>query len=349
METVRFGIIGCGGISPWHANAVKVHPNARLAAVSDLDAARAEAFARQFDVPLHTTADAILESPDIDAVCICTPSGMHASLALRALAGGKHVVVEKPLAITPESLDEVLEAERKYTFPGGPQLCAVSQMRSLPDVLRAREILQNNGIGDVTLADLSMKYYRDPSYYAQSSWRGTFAGDGGGALMNQGIHGADLLCFLCGDIKAVYARKKTLAHRIETEDTLCADFELKSGGLGVLTAATACYPGFKRRLEICGADGSLTLNEGKLASIEMRGKAVNEKADADTPAAKSSASDPFNMDMQPHAVQIGEFTDCILAEKPYANNAAEAARALKLIFAIYRSAECGTPVEVKEF
>jgi predicted dehydrogenase len=346
MELVRFGIIGCGGISPWHANAINVHPFAKLAAVSDLDAARAEAFGRRFDVPWYTTVEAILESPDIDAVCICTPSGLHASLAVRALAAGKHSVVEKPLAITSESLHEVLEAERKYGFTGGPQLCAVSQMRCLPDVLHAREILQSGGIGGVVLADLSMKYYRDPSYYTQSPWRGTFAIDGGGALINQGIHGADLLCFLCGDIKTVYARKKTLMHRIETEDTLCADFELQGGGLGVLTAATACYPGFRRRLEICGTDGGLILDEGKLVRIATRSGTTDKTAASDTGAAKNGASDPFSIDMQPHAVQIGEFTDCILAGRTYTQNAAETSHTLNLIFAIYRSAKLGVPVDV---
>ncbi|MDR1531732.1 MAG: Gfo/Idh/MocA family oxidoreductase [Clostridiales bacterium] len=333
MTKIKFGIIGCGNIAQWHANAIRALPNAELAAVCDSVPDMREKFGREHGVQAYASEEQLLASKEIDAVCICTPSGLHAGQAVKALRAGKHVLAEKPFAITPDSLEMVLETARKTNR----KLSAVSQMRFIPDVLRAREIIRSGGLGKILLADLSMKYYRKPSYYADSTWRGTYAMDGGGALMNQGIHGVDLLRFLCGEVRQVSARSRTLLHSIEAEDTLCADFELENGGLGVLTAATSTWPGCRRRLEICGSEGLLTLTEGAITGLEsQQGELVHLAGDAKR---ESGESDPFNIDFEPHVRQIGAFVQAVLRDEQPSPDPLDAANTLRLIFAVYDSAE----------
>jgi predicted dehydrogenase len=194
------------------------------------------------------------------------------------------------------------------------------------------------------MADVSMKYYREPSYYKDASWRGSIAMDGGGALINQGIHGVDLLRFLCGDIKTVHACKKTLLHQIEGEDTLCADFEFKNGGLGVLTATTSSYPGQPRRIEICGTQGSMTLEESALTRLETTGAHAVPKTKTTAPA--NTSRDPFAFDITLHIKQLEQFTRSIIEGSTPALGVREAAGTLDIIFAIYESAACGRIVEM---
>jgi predicted dehydrogenase len=249
-------------------------------------------------------------------------------------------VVEKPFAITRETMEAVLEAEKASKA----QLTVISQLRFSRDVQRAKELLEEGALGKIVMADLSMKYYRQPSYYGDGNWRGTIAMDGGGALINQGIHGVDLLRFLCGDIKTVHACKKTLVHHIEGEDTLYAGFEFENGGLGVLTAATSCYPGHPRRLEICGTRGSMTLEESVLTRIETTGGHV--LPETETTTVTNSSRDPFAFDITLHVRQIEQFVRSIAGGCPPAMGVRDAAKTLGAVFAIYESAACGRIVEV---
>ena len=338
--SIRFGIIGCGGIARWHVNAIQTLDTAELTAVTDSSADRSEEWGRLYNVPWFTDAGKMLTANIVDAVCICTPSGLHAELAQQALTANRHVVVEKPAAITRESLKGLLRAEEKSEA----KLCVVSQLRFSPDVLEAKRIIGDGLLGNIILADLSMKYYREPSYYTNSGWRGTFSMDGGGALMNQGIHGVDLLRFLCGDIREVYALSGTFLHDIETEDTLSATFYLEGGGLGTLTAATTAYPGHKRRLEICGTEGSLTLVEDKLIQAETKSGISIEKAST----GKHGASDPFDIDYEPHQRQIRGFVEAVLSGKPFEPSIKEAAKTLEVIFSVYDSCKTGKPVKVEQ-
>jgi predicted dehydrogenase len=340
MNKIRFGIIGCGGIARWHAKAIQLLEGARLTAVTDSSPERREAFGREYGVPAVPDEKALLGRDDVDAVCICTPSGFHAGQAILALGAGKHVVAEKPFAITRETMEAVLEAERA----SNAQMTVISQLRFSQDVQRAKALLEEGALGKIVMADLSMKYYREPSYYENGNWRGSIAMDGGGALINQGIHGVDLLRFLCGDIKTVHAHKKTLFHHIEGEDTLYAGFEFENGALGVLTAATSCYPGQPRRLEICGTQGSMTLEESVLTRIETTGGHTLPKTG--TAAVMNTSHDPFAFDISLHAKQLEQFVRSIAEGCPPALGVREAAGALGVIFAIYESAACGRIVEI---
>jgi len=327
--SIRFGIIGCGGIARWHASAIQSIDGASLSAVCDADPARAAAWGREYGVPWFTDMGNMLGL--VDAVCVCTPSGLHGNQAERALLAGRHALVEKPLAITPDSLTRVLEAQRK----SGALLCAVAQLRYSPDVLEARRLIDRGELGRILLADLSMKYWREPAYYASGAWRGTRAMDGGGALMNQGIHGVDLLRFLCGEIGDIRAVQATLLHDIETEDALSACFTLAGGGMGVLTAATCAWPGHRRRLEICGSEGSLTLEEDRLTRAETKGGVRIEQSGGEA----HGASDPLNLDFEPHRRQLAAFVEALRTGRACMPDGEDAAKTLELIFKIYACAK----------
>ena len=330
MQKMRFGIIGCGGIAHFHAKAIGALSGAVLAAVTDSVPEQREAFGKKWGIPSFPDVRAMLSEADVDIVSICTPSGFHAELAIQALKAGKNVVVEKPFAITRDSMEETLAAEKA----AAGRMTVISQLRFADDVILVKKLIEEKALGNILLADLSMKYFREPSYYS-GGWRGTIAMDGGGALINQGIHGVDLLRFLCGDVKKVHARKKTLLHHIEAEDTLCADFELENGGLGVLTATTSCFPGHARRLEICGTKGSLTLEESKLIRLETEGgHTLPEKTDS-APAAGATYRDPFAMDSTLHTKQLERFVTSLVEKGPPVLPAAEAAGTLRIIFDIY--------------
>ena len=335
---VRFGVIGCGGISRWHIGAIGSIPDAKLTAVCDELPERARAAGEEYGVSYYSDLSEFLQSGLADAVCICTPSGLHADICIRALRHGLHTAVEKPLAITRESLQEVLIAERK----SGKKLTVLSQLRYGDGLQCAKEIIRTGGLGKITMADLSMKYFREPSYYSDNPWRGTLSMDGGGALMNQGIHGLDLLCWLCDGVSRVFCLIGTLTHDIETEDTLSAVLTLSNGALGVLTATTSCYPGQERRLEICGTEGSMTLVEDTLVFLQQKdGTSYRGVRTQD-----SGTSNPFAISFELHKRQLAGFVSCIINDTPPPVNAADAAATLNVAFSLYESAATGLPIMV---
>jgi len=327
---IRFGLIGCGGISRGHIYAIGSSEDAVLAAVCDNDAGKAESFGAELDVPYYTDVAELFSSGLIDAVAICAPSGLHAGLCIQAFENDLHVVCEKPLAITRGSLRDVIDAEKK----SGKKLTIISQLRYADDIQRVKKIIEEGKLGKMTMVDLSMKYYREPQYYTGSNWRGTIAMDGGGALINQGIHGLDLLRYLCGDATYVRCISKTLVHPLEAEDTLSACFEFANGGLGVLTATTSCFPGQTRRLEISGSEGSLTITEDRLTYLELKnGESLRADLSGDY-----GTSDPLKISHELHKRQYEDFLASISGDRSTLCNSSEAEKTLDLLFALYEAA-----------
>ena len=231
------------------------------------------------------------------------------------------------MAITPASLDALLEAEKE----SDAFICPISQLRFFPDVIRVKGWLEAGIMGRMTMVDLSMKYWRSEDYYINNPWRGTWEHDGGGALMNQGIHGLDLLRWLCSTPDCISASADTLVHDIETEDTLSASLRFSSGALGVMSVSTAAFPGFPRRLEICCEKGSLTLEEGHLVACTL--------PDAETSSnTRSGHSDPAAIDFLPHQLQYENIVGAIEQKAPLAVTSEDAAQTLRLIFDIYSRA-----------
>src|SRR5215472_8205174 len=269
-----FGIVGCGVIAPMHARAIAELPNARLVAVADTVAERAERRGRELGVPHTAGVDALLARPDVDVVCVCAPSGLHAEVGVRAAAAGKHVVVEKPIDVTLEAADRLIAACHDH----GVVLTVISQHRFGPAVQRLRGLIDGGRLGRLVAGDAIVKWYRSQEYYDSGDWRGTWSLDGGGSLMNQGVHYTDLLQWMMGPVERVFARTATAVHeRIEVEDIAIAVLQFAGGAVGVLQASTAAYPGLPERLEVTGTGGTVVVEAGRLRACELK----DEKGETD--------------------------------------------------------------------
>ena len=233
---------------------------ARLVAVGHHDPSRFAEIGERFGVPCLAEAE-LLKRPDVDVVCLATPSGQHAAQAIAAAEAGKHVLVEKPLALSLVDADAMIAACDK----AGVRLGVLLQRRAEPIFRQVYEAIRAGDLGEITMASVCMPYHRPQTYYDQAAWRGTWEQDGGGVLMNQGIHFVDLLLWLMGeDPVRISARAATLQRQIEVEDTVVATLEFGSGALATLSATSTAPPGFRQRVEVYGTAGAIQL-EGDAA------------------------------------------------------------------------------------
>jgi len=331
-----FAIVGGGVIAPIHARAIQALPNAELRAIVDVVPEVAEHRAAEFGVEAYTELEPVLARPDIDVVCIATPSGLHATLGMQAARAGKHVIVEKPIDVTLEAADQLIATCRQT----GVKLTVISQRRWDPGVQELKRALEAGALGDVFLADVVMKWYRSAAYYESAAWRGTWELDGGGALMNQGVHFVDLLLWLVGPVERVYATCATVAHTIPVEDLAVAHLRFRNGAVGVIEATTAAYPGFDERLEVTGTRGTVRVEKGALTlwGVPESPRQVAEQA------RPSAAADPGSLSSEGHRQQIADFLEAIEQDREPAVTPEQARAALELILAVYASARHGEPV-----
>jgi UDP-N-acetyl-2-amino-2-deoxyglucuronate dehydrogenase len=284
------------------------------------------------------STEALLSREDIEIVSICTPSGFHAIDAIKAAKAGKHVIVEKPMAITHEQINDILKACAENNV----KMQVISQMRFKENVLKTKQAIESGKLGKLVLGDVSMKYFRSQEYYDTGGWRGTWKLDGGGALMNQGIHGIDTLQFLMGPIKSVYALAKTLARKIEVEDTAVAVVEYENGAIGTITGATSVYPGIPRRFEINGTEGSIVLTEDTITLWEIKGEPkveIEEKK-----RGMNSSSDPTAFGIEGHVLQFEDMADALINNREPKVNQYEGKKPVEIILAIYESEKTGKKV-----
>jgi predicted dehydrogenase len=339
---MRIGILGAGNISDTHARAAQSIPGVEIAAVCGSNRDRTQELASRTGAAAYTDLEGFLAHRPMDIVAIGSPSGVHAEQAIAAVRSGLHVLVEKPLDVTVQRVDAVAEEARR----AGVKVGVFFQDRLKPDVVRMKTLIDGGRLGTPVLASGHVKWYRPPEYYSRSRWRGTRVFDGGGALMNQGIHTADLLLHLFGDVASVSARTATRVHRIEVEDTVVATLEFVSGALGVLEAATSVYPGYARRLELTGAEGTLILDHDRLAAIDLRHPAAEDvPTPADGGVAQSAAS-PVVADATPHRRIIEDFLKALETGAAPACDVREGRRSVELVEAIYRSAREDRPVAI---
>jgi UDP-N-acetyl-2-amino-2-deoxyglucuronate dehydrogenase len=238
MKMWRFAIIGAGNIGGIHALAIDHLPNAKLVVCSDLNEEKARVLATPYQAEWTTDWRAALAREDVDIACVCTPSGAHLDVAVEAASHGKHVLVEKPIEVTLERADAIIAACQDH----GVKLGCIFPSRTRQGVIEAKKAIDAGRLGRLTLCSAYVKWYRPQSYYTSSNWRGTWQLDGGGALMNQSIHSIDLLQYLAGPVKSVYARTGTFAHQMETEDTAVVALEFERGALGTIEGSTAVWP-----------------------------------------------------------------------------------------------------------
>jgi predicted dehydrogenase len=337
-----FGIIGAGVIAPFHALAIGELPNARLVAVADELPDRARDIASQFEVePLGV--DELLARQDIDVVCVCVPSGMHAEIGVQAAKAGKHVVVEKPIDVSLQAADRLIAAcdER------GVVLSVISQHRWDPGVRELKRLAESGQLGRLVLADAIIKWYRPQQYYDSGAWRGTRALDGGGALMNQGVHYVDLLQWVMGPVERVFARCRTSAHeRIEVEDIAAAVLSFANGAVGIVEASTAVYPGLSERLEVSGTGGTVIVEAGELKVRELKEEGGETSAYGASVASVGGASNPSAISYEGHREQLRDVLEAIDTGRAPAIDGAEGRKPLEIILAVYESARTGRDVTV---
>lgn len=335
--TPGIGIVGAGMVARTHARAITA-AGARLVAVCRSSAALAAESAREHGVPCEVGLDALLRRPDVEIVAICTPSGLHAEQAIAAARAGKHVLVEKPLALTVADADAMITACRE----AGVRLGVSFQRRTVPAVQALREAVAAGALGRLTLGTVSVPYFRGQDYYDSAAWRGTWALDGGGALMNQGIHLVDLLLWLMGDVEEVQARFTTAAHTIEVEDCVTASLRFRNGALGTLLATTAAAPGFPHRVEIYGAEGGVQIEGEDVVRWSVPGRPAPENGPPRS--ADGSAANPAALGVEGHARLIADFVEAVRSGRDPMVSGEEGRRSLALVLAVYEAARQGRPV-----
>jgi UDP-N-acetyl-2-amino-2-deoxyglucuronate dehydrogenase len=342
-QKLGFGFIGAGAIAHFHARAVAAASGGRLVGVVSRRQSTAENFAREHGIGFATDdTHALLAQPGLDAVCITTPSALHLEPALAAIRAGKHLMIEKPLDSTIEGTEHILSEAEK----AGVRVGSIFQARFGDAARQLKAAIDAGRFGRMVLASCYVKWNRTAEYY--TGWKGRISEDGGGAVINQAIHGIDLLQWFAGMPEEVFAWTTRRVHtRIESEDTSVAALKFASGALGTIEASTALWPGFSRRLEICGENGSAVMEDDDITRWEFRVTQPEDdriRATRESGAMGSGAAAPMAIKFEGHLRQIQDFIDGIRERRPFFIEGREARKAVALVRAIYDSAASGRPV-----
>lgn len=337
QKLLRVGIVGCGMIARFHAHALNTEENTVLAGACSRSDSSAEKFCTEQGIPKFASFGEMLACPDIDAVSLCTPSGDHCSQILQALDAGKHVIVEKPMCITLDECDQVI-AKAAHT---GLTVCVISQHRFSDGIQEIRRAIEAGELGKIHCVQLTMHYFRPQSYYDSAAWRGTWALDGGGVLMNQGIHGVDMLCYLLGRAQSVTGYISTSGRDIEVEDTAAAAVRFESGAIGTIDASTCCAPGFPQKIVITCEKGRIVTQDDNIVEWTLPTPC---QIPVGSVTGGSGAGDPKAIFMENHTRQFRNFADAVLSGTPLNNDAWEGRLPLEIILGIYQSSREGRSV-----
>jgi UDP-N-acetyl-2-amino-2-deoxyglucuronate dehydrogenase len=359
VERLRFGILGCGVIGPHHARAIAKLDGAELVAAADVVPELAVKLATEYGCSAFSSLEEMLSGADLDVVCVCTPSGMHAEDAIAALEAGKDVVVEKPVDVTLEAADRLLTVQRAT----GGRVAVVSQHRFDAAARAVHDAVSKGEFGRLTSGSAEVRWWRSQSYYDSGGWRGTWELDGGGVLINQAIHSIDLLQWLMGPVVELTAYTELLAHeRIEVEDTAVAILKFAGGALGTIVATTAAYPGLTARIAVHGDRGSAVIDdelryfhvagEGQEGEAYGAGGGENQaeqimKRYGQVDSGPGAGSDPGSLSMA-HRDQIRDFVEAVREGREPSINVEEGRKPLAIIQGIYESARTGEPVRIQD-
>lgn len=337
-KLLGFAIIGCGRIAPNHGQAIADLDGAVLVAAADIVKDRAVTFTERFGGEPYMSYKEMLERTDIDVVCICTPSGMHAEMGIAAAKAGKHVLVEKPMSLSLKDADALIEACRRY----GVKLGVVHQNRFNPAIVRLRCAAEAGRFGQLNMGTAVLRWHRDQNYYVQAPWRGTWTQDGG-CLMNQTIHAIDLLQWLMGPPDSVFAHTATRMRNIEAEDNAAAVLRFRNGALGMIESSVTIYPkNLEETLNIFGATGTVVV--GGVAVNRIEAWRFSDGDDTEETVLSEQQSDPSSVYGFGHNPMIADFVDAIRNDREPVVPGPEGRKALEIILAIYRSAQTGQPV-----
>ncbi len=351
-KQIGFVVVGCGVIGKTHAEQVSAIEGAKLLGVVDEVPELAQKLAEQYGVPGFSRLEDALALPGVDVVTVGTPSGLHGEVAVAAARAGKHVIVEKPIEVNLTKADEMIAECRRH----GVKLCVISQHRFDPATIEVKRRVTAGELGNMILGEAAVNWYRSQAYYDSGDWRGTWALDGGGALMNQSIHSIDLLQYLMGPVKSVSAHVRTASHeRIEVEDVAVAVVEFVDGGVGTIVGTTAAYPGLSTRVECMGTRGTAVIERDRLTHLYIKPEeaaaggnyghrgAVNLAADGVVDAA-GAAADPAAISQNAHRAQFLDMIEAVREGREPLVNGEEGRKPLEIILAIYRSAQTGEKV-----
>ena len=336
-RSFHLALVGCGRISRNHFEALARIDGLTLSAVCDVVPERARAAGEQWGVPWFASYDEMLEKAESDAVAICTPSGLHPQHGIAAARAGKHVISEKPMAITLSAADDLVQA----CDAAGVHLFVVKQNRLNPPVQLVKRAIDRGRFGRIYMANCTVRWTRPQEYYDQAPWRGTWEFDGG-AFMNQASHYVDLVQWLVGPVDAVMARTATLARRIEAEDSGVALFRFRNGALGAMEVTMLTYP---RNLE-----GSITIL-GEKGSVKIGGTAVNRVEqwlfsdyDDDDKLVEGASTNPPNVYGFGHEAYYRNVLAVLRGEARADTDGRAGRKSLELILGIYESARTGREV-----
>ncbi len=348
-QKIGFGIIGLGSVAKTHAYALSKAEKSYLAGAYSSNKEKVEAFCKQYGGRPYTNLEAFLNDSEIQIVDIATPSGLHKDVAIQALRAKKNVLIEKPLEISHERCEAILdEAKKQNMLVGG-----IFQSRFYDAPQLIKKALDEGRFGKLTMVEASVKWYRSQEYYDSGAWRGTWDLDGGGALMNQSIHAIDLLSWFGGDVSCISAFTQTAAHeRIEVEDNGVAIVQFKNGAFGVIEGSTSIYPGFTKRIEVCGTQGSAILEDETLVAWSFKEEKPEDEeirrkySNANT--TEGGAANPSAINYMGHMRQFDDFSNAVISgSKPFITGE-EAAKAVDIIKGIYESAKEGKIVTLSK-
>ena len=337
---MNFAILGTGMVAAYHQAGIENNEDlgARLTALVHHDPKQFDAISKRFGVPCRSF-QTVLDDDDFDVICICTPSGQHAAQAIACAAAGKHILVEKPMALSLDDADAMIRAASE----AGVQLSVALQRRTDPLFRRIKAAIDAGDLGELTLASVVLPYYRDQTYYDQAEWRGTWALDGGGVLMNQGIHIVDLLVWMMGDPVDIHAFANTLHRDVEVEDTLSATLRFPNGALGTITASTTVGGGAPHRLEIYGTNGAIQVEgEGVVRwSLQNSLRQTVTPFELSNAADAGAGADPKGISTAGHTAIIKDLIEAIRENRPPAIDGAEGRRSLAAVKGVYEAAGVG--------
>lgn len=340
---LRFALVGCGRIAKRHSELLGFNQieGAVLAAVCDIDIGKAEAIGKRFSVPFFTDIHKMMQSVDVDVAVVLTESGNHARDVVALSEYGKHIVVEKPMALTLDDADEMIAACDRV----GIKLFVVKQNRFNVPVVKLRDALNRGRFGRLILGTIRVRWCRDQSYYDQAPWRGTWAMDGG-VLTNQASHHLDMLEWMFGEVESVFARSTTALANIEAEDTAVVTLKFHNGALGLIEATTAVRPkDLEGSISVLGEKGTVEI--GGFAVNEMKIWNFVEPEEGDDEVLEHYSVNPPNVYGFGHQAYYEHVVDCVTNNTRHLVDGLQGRKSLELIHAIYESIETGLEVQLR--
>ncbi|MCW3106694.1 MAG: oxidoreductase domain protein [Segetibacter sp.] len=342
-----FGIIGAGTISDVHAMAINAIENASLIGVYSINKNKSDAFALKNNCKAYDTLDQMVNVPEIDIVCICTPSGIHLDPAIKCIEAGKHCLIEKPLEVTLEKCDRIIEAASK----AGVKTGVIFPSRFYEASKQLKKAIDEKRFGDLVLGDAYVKWSRSEAYYYSAAWRGTWELDGGGALMNQGIHSVDLLQWYMGAVESVQSVSANIKHKgIEVEDTIVSTLKFANGALGTIECSTAVFPGTFKRIEIMGTTGTAILEESNLIKWQFEKESSEDEIILNNMSggnvSHGGVSNPADISFAGHQRQLEDMIHSIETGKKPLIDGIDGRKSVEIVLAIYESARTGKMVRL---